>query len=68
VRTSPESHGHGVRPRGELGIEIVGNRLALTSQCGFQAAADRDGAHLDFDTQWRKLELIVETARQVWRS
>jgi 5-methyltetrahydropteroyltriglutamate--homocysteine methyltransferase len=44
------------------------DRLALTSQCGFQAAADRDGAHLDFDTQWRKLELIVETARQVWGS
>jgi 5-methyltetrahydropteroyltriglutamate--homocysteine methyltransferase len=43
------------------------DRLALTSQCGFQAAADRDGAHLDFDIQWRKLELIVETAHCIWR-
>jgi 5-methyltetrahydropteroyltriglutamate--homocysteine methyltransferase len=42
------------------------DQLALTSQCGFQAAADRDGAHLDYETQWRKLELIVETARRVW--
>jgi 5-methyltetrahydropteroyltriglutamate--homocysteine methyltransferase len=42
------------------------DQLALTSQCGFQAAADRDGAHIDFDSQWRKLELIVETAREVW--
>jgi 5-methyltetrahydropteroyltriglutamate--homocysteine methyltransferase len=41
-------------------------QLALTSQCGFQAAADRDGAHLDFDSQWRKLDLIAETARRVW--
>jgi 5-methyltetrahydropteroyltriglutamate--homocysteine methyltransferase len=43
-------------------------RLALTTQCGFQGAADRDGAHLDTDTQWRKLELIVATAREVWGS
>jgi 5-methyltetrahydropteroyltriglutamate--homocysteine methyltransferase len=42
------------------------DQIALTSQCGFQAAADRDGAHLDYETQWRKLELIVETARRVW--
>jgi len=42
------------------------DQLALTSQCGFQAAADRDGAHLDFDSQWRKLELIADTARHVW--
>jgi 5-methyltetrahydropteroyltriglutamate--homocysteine methyltransferase len=41
-------------------------QLALTSQCGFQGAAQRDGAHVDYDSQWRKLELIVETAREVW--
>ncbi|HEY5209070.1 MAG TPA: hypothetical protein VIJ42_06440 [Stellaceae bacterium] len=41
-------------------------QLALTSQCGFQGAAQRDGAHLDYDSQWRKLELIAETAREVW--
>jgi 5-methyltetrahydropteroyltriglutamate--homocysteine methyltransferase len=42
------------------------DQLALTSQCGFQGSATRDGAHLDLDTQWRKLERIVETAREVW--
>lgn len=42
------------------------DQLALTSQCGFQGSATRDGAHLDIDTQWRKLERIVETAREVW--
>ncbi len=42
------------------------DQLALTSQCGFQGAAQRDGAHIDYDLQWRKLELIVETTREVW--
>ena len=42
-------------------------QLALTSQCGFQGSATRDGAHLDQETQWRKLERIVETANEVWR-
>ena len=41
-------------------------RLALTTQCGFQSAADRDAAHLDIDTQWRKIEVMAETARKVW--
>jgi 5-methyltetrahydropteroyltriglutamate--homocysteine methyltransferase len=41
-------------------------RLALTTQCGFQAAADRDGAHIGYDLQWRKLELMRETAEKVW--
>ena len=42
-------------------------RLALTSQCGFQGAATRDGAHVDYETQWRKLELIADVAREVWQ-
>ena len=42
------------------------DRLALTTQCGFQAAADRDGAHIGYERQWRKLELMRETAEQVW--
>jgi 5-methyltetrahydropteroyltriglutamate--homocysteine methyltransferase len=41
-------------------------QLALTTQCGFQAAADRDGAHIGYEIQWRKLELMMETARKVW--
>jgi 5-methyltetrahydropteroyltriglutamate--homocysteine methyltransferase len=41
-------------------------QLALSPQCGFQAAADRDGAHMSYDAERRKLELIVDTARKVW--
>jgi 5-methyltetrahydropteroyltriglutamate--homocysteine methyltransferase len=41
-------------------------QLALSTECGFQGAADRDGAHLTMDQQWRKLELVADTARKVW--
>jgi 5-methyltetrahydropteroyltriglutamate--homocysteine methyltransferase len=41
-------------------------QLALTSQCGFQSAAARDGAHMDYERQWQKIELIVQTAHEVW--
>ena len=42
------------------------DQLAISSQCGFQGAASRDGAHMSSDQQWRKLDLIVETARRAW--
>jgi 5-methyltetrahydropteroyltriglutamate--homocysteine methyltransferase len=38
--------------------------LALSPQCGFASVAE--GNLLSEDEQWRKLELIVETARKVW--
>lgn len=41
-------------------------QLAISSQCGFQGSGTRDGAHMTADQQWRKLELIVETAQKVW--
>lgn len=41
-------------------------QLALTTQCGFQGSATRDGAHMDADSQWRKLELVAAVAREVW--
>ena len=41
-------------------------QLALGPQCGFQSAANRDGANMTIDEQRRKLELIVETAHEVW--
>ncbi|HLQ35578.1 MAG TPA: hypothetical protein VK457_23065 [Chloroflexota bacterium] len=40
-------------------------RLALSPQCGFASVAT--GNLLDWDDQRRKLELIVEVARDVWR-
>ena len=39
-------------------------RLALSSQCGF--ASDVVGNLISVDDQKRKLEIVVETARQVW--
>ena len=39
-------------------------RLALSPQCGF--ASTEAGNLLTEDDQWRKLELVTETAREVW--
>lgn len=39
-------------------------QLCLSPQCGF--ASTEEGNVLAEDEQWRKLELIVETAREVW--
>ena len=39
-------------------------RLALSPQCGFASMVA--GNLLTEDEQWRKLELVVETARRVW--
>ena len=40
------------------------DRLALSPQCGF--ASTEDGNLLTEDEHWRKLQLVVDTARQVW--
>lgn len=39
-------------------------RLAISPQCGF--ASTMEGNLLSEDDQWRKLELVVDTARKVW--
>jgi len=39
-------------------------RLCLSPQCGFSST--HHGNALSEDDQWRKLELIVATAREVW--
>ena len=38
--------------------------LALSPQCGF--ASTMEGNRLTEDEQWRKLQLVVDTARTVW--
>jgi 5-methyltetrahydropteroyltriglutamate--homocysteine methyltransferase len=38
--------------------------LCLSPQCGF--ASTHHGNDLTEDEQWRKLELVVEVAREVW--
>ena len=40
------------------------DNLALSPQCGFASMAA--GNLLTEEEQWRKLELVVETARRVW--
>lgn len=40
-------------------------QLCLSPQCGF--ASTEEGNNLAEDEQWRKLEMIVEIARDVWR-
>jgi 5-methyltetrahydropteroyltriglutamate--homocysteine methyltransferase len=40
------------------------NRLALSPQCGF--ASTLKGNLVTEDDQWRKLELVVDTARRFW--
>jgi 5-methyltetrahydropteroyltriglutamate--homocysteine methyltransferase len=39
-------------------------QLALSPQCGF--ASGLAGNQLTEDEQWRKVDLLVETARRVW--
>ena len=49
------------------GAELVGSSgasLALSPQCGFASVAVRN--LLTLDQQWRKLELVADTARTVW--
>jgi 5-methyltetrahydropteroyltriglutamate--homocysteine methyltransferase len=41
------------------------DRLALSPQCGFASAME--GNLLTEDDQWRKLQLVVDTARRVWK-
>ena len=40
------------------------DQLAISPQCGF--ASDVIGNLISVDDQKRKLEIVVETARQVW--
>jgi 5-methyltetrahydropteroyltriglutamate--homocysteine methyltransferase len=40
------------------------DQLSLSPQCGFASIVD--GNLLTEDQQWRKLELVVQTARKVW--
>jgi 5-methyltetrahydropteroyltriglutamate--homocysteine methyltransferase len=41
------------------------DQLCLSPQCGF--ASTEEGNNLTEDEQWRKLELVVAIARDVWR-
>ena len=59
-----ESKDHLLRRIEEASRYVPVERLALSPQCGF--ASTLAGNLLTEDDQWRKLELVVETAREVW--
>jgi len=40
------------------------DQLALSPQCGF--ASGIGGNALSMDAQWRKIDVMMETARKVW--
>ena len=40
------------------------SQLGIAPQCGF--ASTEEGNELDQDDQWRKLELVVNIANEVW--
>jgi 5-methyltetrahydropteroyltriglutamate--homocysteine methyltransferase len=57
----------GVRRRiDEASRYVPLDHLAVSTQCGFASVAR--GNLLTIEDQWRKLELVVETARTVWGS
>ena len=59
-----ESREQLMRRIGEASRYVPLENLALSPQCGF--AASMEGNLLTEEEQWRKLQLVVETARAVW--
>lgn len=49
---------------GEAAKYVPLDRLCLSPQCGF--ASTHHGNQLTVDEQWRKLERVVEVAKEVW--
>jgi 5-methyltetrahydropteroyltriglutamate--homocysteine methyltransferase len=60
----PESQDDLLRRIEEASQYVPLENLSLSPQCGFASTAA--GNLLTEDEQWRKLELVVETARKVW--
>ena len=59
-----ESQDHLRRRIDEASQYVPIENLALSPQCGFASALE--GNLLTEDEQWRKLQLVVDTARTVW--
>jgi 5-methyltetrahydropteroyltriglutamate--homocysteine methyltransferase len=60
----PESQDELRRRIDEASKYLPLENLAVSPQCGFASVAA--GNLLSMDEQWRKLELVVDTARKVW--
>jgi 5-methyltetrahydropteroyltriglutamate--homocysteine methyltransferase len=63
-RAALESQDELLRELDLAATHIDRDRLALSPQCGF--ASTLKGNLLTEDDQWRKLELVVDTARRFW--
>jgi 5-methyltetrahydropteroyltriglutamate--homocysteine methyltransferase len=59
-----ETADHLLRRIEEASKYVPLDQLALSPQCGF--ASGMEGNLLTEEQQWRKLELVVQTARKVW--
>jgi len=59
-----ETQGGLLRELEQASAYLEPRRLALSPQCGF--ASTLKGNLVTEDDQWRKLELVVETANQFW--
>jgi 5-methyltetrahydropteroyltriglutamate--homocysteine methyltransferase len=59
-----ESQGELLRRIDEASRFVPLENLAISPQCGFASVAA--GNLLSADEQWKKLELVVDTARKVW--
>ncbi len=60
-----ESPDHLRRRIDEASRYVALENLAVSPQCGF--ASTMEGNLLTEDDQWRKLQLVVDTARRVWQ-
>jgi methionine synthase II (cobalamin-independent) len=60
-----EKADHLLRRIEEASRYVPVERLAVSPQCGF--ASTMEGNLLTEADQWRKLQLVVDTARQVWK-
>ena len=61
-----EPQEHLLRRIDEASKYVPLENLAVSPQCGF--ASTMEGNLLTEDDQWRKLELVVDTARKVWNT
>jgi len=65
VRLKGAGHKDTIKRRIEAAAKFVPlEDLCLSPQCGFSST--HHGNNLSQDDQWRKLERIVEVAREVW--
>ncbi len=61
---APRRPGRAEAPHRRSAQYVPLEQLALSPQCGFASSAE--GNEISWDNQRRKLELVVDVAREVW--